>query len=307
MFAALNIYRIVGTWVPSLGTMEEALAASKFVPCGPSQDKSVGWVAPRGEQHGALVESVNGQRILKLMIETKSVPASAIKKKVDEACEHIEQTTARNPGRKERKELKEDAYLALLPAAFPRQSAVLVWIDLENKLLLTDASNQGREDEAITALVRSFDGLTLALLQTNMAPATAMACWLQDGGKLTSDDRFGFDIGRACELESGDEEKAVVKFKNHNLDTDEVKKHITDGKLPTRLALEYDGRIALTLGQTMRLTGIKYLEGIFKDGGTADEKNEGFDADVALATSELQRLIPNLIEALGGELSVDKS
>lgn len=300
MFQALNIYRIAGTWAPSLGAMEEALGASKFVPCGPSQDKSVGWVAPRGEQHGALVESVNGQRILKLMIETKSVPASAIKKKVDEACEHIEQTTARKPGRKECKELKEDAYLALLPAAFPRQSAVLVWIDLENKLLMTDASNQGSQDEAITALVRAFDGLFLVLLQTNMTPATAMACWLRDGGKLTSEDRFDFDIGRACELKSGDEEKSVVKFKNHNLDTDEVKKHIAEGKLPTRLALEYDGRIAFTLGETLRLTGIKYLEGVFDSRPNDDES--GFDADVALATGELQKLIPNLVEALAGEL-----
>lgn len=303
MFHALNIYRIVAPITHSITWMEDAISKFTFVPCAHTQDKSVGWVPPRGEKNGALVESVNGQRILKLMIETKSVPATAIKKKVEEEAARIEQNTGRKPGKKETKELKEDAYTALLPAAFPRQTAVLVWIDQDKGLLMTDASSQGRNDEAITALVRALDGLQIALVQTEISAGSIMSSWLLDGDKLSSHDRFDFDIERSCELRSEDEEKSVVRFKNHNLDTDEVRKHITEGKHPVKLALSYKGRIGFELDLGMRLNKIKYLEGIFADGGTQDDKEGGFDADVALATSELAPMILDLIDALGGELT----
>ncbi|HEX5738623.1 MAG TPA: recombination-associated protein RdgC, partial [Hydrogenophaga sp.] len=37
----------------------------------------------------------------------------------------------------------------------------------------------------------------------------------------------------------------------------------------------------------------------------ADDGESGFDTDVALTTGELQKLIPELIEALGGEMAFD--
>ena len=58
------VYRIAEGWSPSLEQMEQALDAERFVPCGASQEKAIGWVEPRGEAHGPLVEAVSGQRML---------------------------------------------------------------------------------------------------------------------------------------------------------------------------------------------------------------------------------------------------
>lgn len=299
MFKALTIYRIGAGWTPELTAMEEALDAAKFVPCSPSQDKSVGWVPPRGEENGALVEAVGGQLILKLMIETKSVPSASVKAKAQEAADHIEATTDRKPGKKETKELREDALAALLPQAFPKQSAVWVWIDRAAGLLMTDASSQGKNDEVVTALVRAFDGLSLALLQTAVTPQSAMTAWLASTEPET-DWPEGFNVERACELRSADEEKSVVKFNRHHLLTDEVRKHITEGKLPASLALSWEGRVAFTLTEAMQLKKIAYLDGVFDDRPSDEES--GFDTDVALATGELRKLIPALVSALGGEI-----
>jgi recombination associated protein RdgC len=35
-----------------------------------------------------------------------------------------------------------------------------------------------------------------------------------------------------------------------------------------------------------------------------DRKEDGFDADVVIATAELVQLIPDLLEALGGEVAL---
>jgi recombination associated protein RdgC len=299
VFKNVTIYRIAPGWDATLESMEAALDAARFVPCSASQDKSVGWAEPRGEDHGPLVESVNGQRILKLVIETKAVPGSVVKEKAQEAADHIEATTGRKPGKKETKELREDALQALLPQAFPRRCSVWVWFDLQNGLLITDAGSQGKNDEVVTALVRAFDGLALTLLQTTMTPQTAMTQWLATT-EPENDWPAGFNVERECELKSADEEKSAVKFTRHHLLTDEVRKHLAEGKLPTRLALSWEGRIGFTLTESMQLKKLAFLEGVFDDRPNEDES--GFDTDVALATGELRQLVPALIEALGGEI-----
>ncbi len=299
MFKNVTVYRIAPGWDATLESMEAALDAVRFVPCGASQDKSVGWAEPRGEEHGPLVESVAGQRMLKLVIETKAVPTAVVREKAQEAADHIEATTGRKPGKKETRELREDALAALLPQAFPRKGSVWVWIDMKNGLLVTDASSQGKNDEVVTALVRAFDGLALTLLQTAMTPQTAMTRWLATT-EPEVDWPEGFNVERECELKSADEEKSAVKFTRHHLLTDEVRKHLAESKLPTRLALSWEGRIGFTLTESLQLKKLAFLEGVFDDRPNDDES--GFDTDVALVTGELCKLIPAVIAALGGEI-----
>lgn len=300
MFKNVTIYRIAPGWDATLESMEAALDAARFVPCSATQDKSVGWAEPRGQAHGPLVESVNGQRILKLMVETKVVPGAVLREKAQEAADHIEATTGRKPGKKETKALREDALQALLPQAFPRRGSVWVWLDLKTRLLVTDAGSQGTSDEVVTALVRAFEGLALHLLQTAITPQTAMTQWLATTAP-DADWPAGFSVERECELKSADEEKSAVKFTRHHLLTDEVRKHLIEGKLPTRLALSWEGRIGFTLIESMQLKKLAFLEGVFDD--RPNDEEAGFDTDVMLATGELSQLIPALIEALGGEIA----
>ena len=108
VFKNVIVYRIEAPWSQSLSEAEEALAAQRFVPCSPSQEKSAGWVEPRGQEHGPLAESIGGQWLLEFMVETKALPASVVRRKVEERAAQIEATTGRKPSKKEKKELKED-------------------------------------------------------------------------------------------------------------------------------------------------------------------------------------------------------
>lgn len=111
-----------------------------FLPCRANQAKATGWEPPR-EALGDLVEGVAGQIIGRFVIETKAVPADAVRKRVDELADAIEQTTGRKPGKRERKDLREDAMQELLPHAFPKRTACTVWIDPQSRLLAVDASS----------------------------------------------------------------------------------------------------------------------------------------------------------------------
>lgn len=300
MIKCATIYRIASGPLPDLTGMEFCTRVMSFQPCSGTQDKSIGWVPARGEDHGVFVELIGGQRILKLMIESKSVPSAQVKQKAQEAADKIEADFGRKPGKKEMKELREDALQALLPGTFPRQSVVWIWIDPATSTLVIGSTSQRQVDEAVTMLVKTFEHLALHLVQTKLTPLTAMTQWLATT-EPESDWPEGFSVERECELKSGDESRACVRFKNHHLLTDEVRKHITEGKLPTRLALSWEGRVGFVLDEAMRLRKIAFLEGVFDDRADKDDVS-GFDADVALTTGELRKLIPALVGALGGEV-----
>ncbi len=273
---------------------------ARFVACGASQEKSVGWVEPRGHAHGALVEVIGGHWLLKLMTEVKIIPGSVVKRKVQEQVDHIEATTGRKPGKKEKRDITEDARLALLPMAFTKQSSVQVWVDPKAGWLLTDAGSSAKADEVMTWLIKAVEGLAVTLINTQTSPAAAMAHWL-----ASKEAPVGFSVDRECELKAADESKSVVRYTRHALDTDEVTQHIAMGKMPTRLALTWGDRVSFVLTEGLQLKKLAFLDTVFEDAAPSpgDKKDDNFDADVAIATGELSQLLPDLLEALGGEVT----
>lgn len=290
------ICRIVND-LAAMSFNEEEMHANIFTPCGATQEKSMGWVPPRGEEHGALLESVGGQYILKLMTETKAVPAAVVKSRLEMWKKEIERQTGRKPGKKESREQADDIRMALLPSAFPKQHSTLIWLDLAAKLLVIDASSQGKSDDAVAMLIKSFDGLVLQMVNTVTSPAFAMSLILMEKQAPR-----GFTVDRECELKAADESKAVVKYGRHPLDIEEVAQHIRMGKMPTKLAMTYSDRVSFVLTDAMTLKKVEILDVATHGDKGMTLENDAFDADVTIFTGELSKLIPDLIAMLGGEV-----
>jgi len=290
MFKNIIIYRFKKPDNDISPTLDE------FVPCGSTQEKSLGWVPPR-EAHGKLIEVIGGNSILKLLTETKSVPTDVLTRKAAERAREINHNEGRKPSKKEMREIKEDMKLALLPHAFAKRTATTVMFTKDGFLLI-DASNQSKADDAITMLVRAFDGLVVTLINTNKSPATSMANWL-----IEQEPPHGFSIDRECELKAADESKAVVKYGRHPLDIDEVKAHVESGKLPTKLAMTYNARTSFVLTEAMTLKKVQFLDVVFED-QSGEGHEDGFDADMTIIAGEMQPLLNGLIEVLGGEMEI---
>ena len=299
MFKSALIYRITHWDVPAAATIEDRLDAARFAECTPTQLESSGWVEPRGEKHGLLIENVGGQLMLRLCVERKAVPGSVVKLALNQRLDKIEADTGRRPKGKQAKEMKEEIVHALLPRAFPKRSDTLVWIDPKASLLWVNAASLKKADAIVTQLIELLGGgIALTLLQTQVSPTTAMSQWLS-----TQEAPAGFSIDRECELKQPDSEKSTVKYSRHTLDIVEVAEHIQQGKLPTQLAMTWQGRVSFVLNESMTLKRIKLLD-VAMEGSTSG-KDDGFDADMAITTGELGKLFPDLLAALGGELLRD--
>jgi recombination associated protein RdgC len=294
MFKVLSLFNFQTAAPMVHGLAEEHLQEHSFVPCGPTQASSIGWVPPRGDSFGALVESIDNQWILKLQIETKKVPSDVVERKLQERKAAIEEQTGRKPGKKESKELKEEIVLELLPSAFPTRSAVLVWIDVMAKTIAVGATGS-KADLAITSLVRAMHQLVITPLTTLRSPSGCMAAWLVDGACDES-----FSIDRSLELKACDESKAKVKYDNHALDIKEIVGHIEGGKSVTKMAMTYSDSVSFVLTEDLVLQKIQILDIVFEN-SHGDAKDDAFDSDVAITTGTLRLAILHLVDALGGQ------
>lgn len=298
MFKHAILYRLVCPHPIEAASLEQRAEQNTFTPCGPTQLASVGWEPPRREEHGALVESVDRQLLLLLTRETRSVPSASIKQEVALRAKAMEDSIGRKPGRKALKELKEDVAHELLPRAFPRRSSVPVWIDRDNMLMIVGAGSVAAADVAASMAIQLLDeGTSVALLRSAQPTERAMAKWL-----LTQEPPECFEIGRECELKMPESEGAAVRYSRESLFSNEITGHLNRGKLPTKLALTWDGRVSFMLTDALTLRAITFLD-VTMDNTTGVDS--GFDTNAAIATGELSRLIPDLITSVGGEAPPD--
>jgi len=187
----------------------------------------------------------------------------------------------------------------LLPRAFPKRSTTTVWIDLNARRVVIGAASGKKADAVATQLVELFGGLRLAPLQTAVSPAAAMSAWLSEKQAPAR-----FSVDRECELKQPDSEKSAVRYSRHGLDIDEVAEHIQQGKLPTQLAMTWDGRVSFVLTESGAIRKIKLLDVVLENSAGKGKDDGGFDTDVAIITGELGKLLPDLIDALGGEMTL---
>jgi recombination associated protein RdgC len=288
--------------LPQVGAFpnHQALERDCFQPCGPTQAQSCGWVPARGTEHAALIEAIGQHQFLRLRTELRRVPGDAVKHSLEGKCKAIEQETGRRPKGRRLKELREEVVQALMPQAFTRIAETLIWLDTSSGLAMVGATG-ARADTAVTHLLASVPGLRVDRVQYVASPATRMACWLLE------DAPSGFTVDRDCELSMPDSEKAAVRYTRHNLDRDEIRQHLKEGKLVRSLALTWNGRVSFVLDDRGHLRKLQLLNVVLDSAkGSAGDPGAGFDTDAALFAGEMSRALPDLIEAMGGLLQADE-
>lgn len=294
-FKNLQLYRLSTPFTLDAAELDDKLAPLAYEPGSTLDMQRQGWVPPR--EGGTLVHSVGGQFLISLRSEKKLLPASVVNQVAKARAQEIEEQQGFKPGRKQMREIKEAVTDELLPRAFSIWRDTLVWIDPKANLLVIDAASSAKCDEVMQLLNKSVDRLGARPLQTTESPVTAMTNW------LASDEApAGFTVDQDTELRSSAQSKATVRYVRHAVEADDVRRHIAAGKQCTRLALTWADRVSFVLTENLSVKRVTPLDVLKEntDSGASDEA-ERFDADFALMTGELGRMLDDLTQALGGE------
>jgi recombination associated protein RdgC len=294
-FKNLKLYRLAPNTRLTAAARESSLESMAFR-SGGSQDSQVsGWVSPRDD--GALVYEMNGQMLLRLRTEKKLLPTTVINQASRARAVEVEEKQGYKPGRKQMKEIKEQMTMELLPRAFVIAHDTWLWIDTVNRWAAIDAASTARSDEVLGLLAKTLTPFPIVPLHVEMSPAAAMTLWLSQDEPPT-----GFTVDQDTELRSTGESRATVRYVRQSMELDEVRRHVQAGKQCTRLALTWNDRVSFVLTEALDVKRIAPLD-VLKDNQDAQAANEAeqFDADTALMTGELARLLADLVDALGGE------
>jgi recombination associated protein RdgC len=301
-FKNLQLYRLPAPWKMTAESLGEALATRRFAPCGALEAVSSGFAPPLpAVAPDEWVRNIGGQWLLCLETETRLLPTQVIRQETRARAEKIAVEQGFPPGRRAMKDLQDQVRDELLPRAFTSRRQMMVWVDPQAGWLGMDAPGTPRAEAALEALRDALPDLPLRLVATAISPAAAMTEWLASGEAPA-----GFSIDRECELKAANEERPSVRYVRHPLQDEtlpEIRAHLAAGKLPTRLALTFDDRVSLVLTEKGEIRRLTFLDVLKESLDGMDNTCEIFDAEFALMTGELSRLIPALLDNLGGEKS----
>jgi recombination associated protein RdgC len=294
-FKNLQLFRVPKNWDLTADDLAAQLKRYSFQPAGSFALESRGWIPPRGDDQ--LVYALERQWLIALGVEQKLLPASVIRQTVKERAAELEGKVGRKLGRKELRDLKEEAIADLLPRAFSRYRATFAWIDPAGGWLVIDAASPKKLEEIGESLRRTLDEFPVTPLKTQASPVAAMTEWLLGG-----DAPRGFAVDQDCELRSEQNERSTVRYANHALDTGEIRNHIAQGMRPGRLALTWQDRLSFVLTDKLEVKKLVFLDAVKSEAGADPDSEEAqLDADFALMTEQLGHFLPDLVAALGGE------
>ena len=243
---------------------------------------------------------VNKQMLIVLGTEKKLLPSSVINQVAKARAAEMEEAQGFAPGKKAMKELKERVADELLPRAFSIRGNVWTWIDPVNGWLVVDAASPAKADEVIKLLLKAVDKLPLESLRVQRSPVGVMTEWLQ-----TDEAPAGFTIDQDATLRATGESKATVQWKRHTLEPDELRRHFKAGKQCTRLAMTWESKISFVLDESLAIKSVKALDVLAEKESSTRNEAERFDGDFMLMTGELAKMLADVVDALGGEATMD--
>lgn len=293
-FKNLCIYKLRAQPAWSDEQLEQALAQSPFHPCGSQDLARIGWVPalPEGE---TLAHHANGCTLLSLRRQQKILPGPAVAEALDEKIREIEREQARQVLRKERKQLKEEIVISLLPRALTRSSRSSAYIDRSNGWLLVNTSSRNRAEELLSRLREDVESLPIVPLACNANPAVVMTDWLVNGSLPAP-----FTLGQQCELRDAQESGNVVRVRGQELRTDEVLQHIEAGKQVTKLELHWGETLDFVLDEELIVRRLRFSDAFHERIESLDDARAQFDQEFSVMTLELGRFIGELVALFGG-------
>ena len=297
-FKNLSLLRFTEASTLSAEKLEERLETGRFQPCGSLQPMSYGWTPPLGRDDGPLVHATGGRLMICALREEKILPSSVVNEILAEKVAEIEERKGTPVRKKERDALRDDIIHDLLPRAFSFTRRLYAYIDPMAGWLVVDSASAKKTEELASWLRRCLESLPVTLPSVRERPASVMTRWLSEGSPPP-----GIAIESECELRATDEEGAVIRCKNHDLNAPEIQNHLEAGKEVVKLAVVWNDRLGFVLDDALGIKRLRFLDAVQDQASDVEaaDNAERFDADFSIMSLELADFLPKLLELFGGE------
>ncbi|MGD8415606.1 MAG: recombination-associated protein RdgC, partial [Pseudomonadales bacterium] len=165
MFRNLRLYRVSGEWPRSEEELTAQLQNVPFKPCGSFTERSAGWEAPVADVPDLLARRVAGADLFRLRTQTRLLPAAAVNEALEGRVAEFSRRTERAPGRKEKRDLKDEVVAELMPRALLKSDRTWGAFLLAEKVLMVDTASETQAERFLDVLRSAFGSLPLAPIE----------------------------------------------------------------------------------------------------------------------------------------------
>lgn len=291
-FKNAKLYQLTQPLTFNEDNLQDCLSSVIFRPCGSQELATMGFTPPLTGSE-LLFHHANGRYLFSLKKQERILPAAVINAELAEKVAQIEQETGSPVGKKAQQDLKQEIVARLLPQAFTKNSFSNGFICPEHKLVIVDASADGKAETFLAMLRKALGSLPVVPL-CRSGIQSYLTKW------VTANPPEHIQLLTDIELKANDDEAAVARCKNQDLQAEEVLRHIDAGKWVEKLGVDFSDQLTCMLESDGSIKRIKYSDSLKEENQDIpkDEKAARLDADFVLMSAELVAFADYLTEVL---------
>lgn len=287
---------------PTEHQFESAVAGAAWRPLAEGQPEIIAFCPLHEGDETPTPVHANGWLVAKIRHTERKVPPKAIKEVTDDRVREAERLYERPLRAAERREIQMDVRSELTAAAPPQSSYYWLAYHPERRLLVLDGSAKQAElgcSLLRAALQNHADAkLPVTPAQFGRPVEWALTEWLRSGD-LPGDLKLGW----SCDLQDPMQTSSQVKFRNHDLSSDEVGSAMEGGMRVTALELDQafgeNDAVTYTLHEGGAITRIQHPE--VEPDDDSDDPEAHLTADLICRLANIHSVIDMLSRELGGE------
>ncbi|MEC7030307.1 MAG: recombination-associated protein RdgC [Pseudomonadota bacterium] len=230
--------------------LEEALSQKQAYKPHATQSKSIGWVSPLGEGQAL---SVQASQFLWLTarLDNKLLPANVVKDVLAEKLVEQEAMQGYPPTSKQRRLMKDEVTLDLLPKAFVVSKFVNIVIDSEQQILMVDTTSASVKDAVIDLLRQTTGSLPLThYIDQKASTSQVLKNWVTQPPE---------QIDIASEFSLINPNDVNAKARVTGLDESAIMGHLSQGMTVTSLLVQFGEALKFQINDQLDFSKIKYL------------------------------------------------
>ncbi len=295
-FKNLRVFRVTDCPTLSKADIQEALEKDALQPVGKVEPASAGWTSVYRRQDDRLVHSSGPHcHLIRYGLEERVLPAAVVKEVMLSRLEAFEDENGRPAGRKLKMQLRDEIVMDLLPRAFVKPRSIDLWLDTQRQWLVINTSSASQADDVCALLRQSFDGLKLQIPDMDSRVQTTLTHWLSSG-----DADGAFSLSDECDLQSSENQRAIVRCRAQNLHAPEIEAHLGSGKQVMKLGLSWADKLSLAMGIDFSFQRLSWLDLINEqiESIQAEDFEEELDARFTLMTQEVGQMLTQMAELM---------
>ncbi len=291
LFKQAQLFSLNKALPTQLSSLLPKLEPLIFKNCPPSFSSSHGWVAPTKDKDAPLVYSMGHYLLFSLQFEEKVLPAGVIKKELETKISELQQKEDRKIYSKEKKNLRDEVTMTLLPRAFTQISQIYACIDTKRQWLITNTLQADKVKALTSSFKKCFDIDVTPLKLKKIS--YLLTQWVKQ-----NEAPEGIEILDQCFLQDPNSMKRTIRSQSQSLSSPPLQALIDSGLEVKQLMLSWQEAVRFTLTDFMHLKNLRYTDEALAD--VEDDATESaldrFNTDFVMMVKTLDSLFLMLIE-----------